>query len=76
MYWVDCRTRGDGSKRHNATKPVLVPETKLNEEDIDNDYKYQREYFYNLIERGQDAINGILDLEESEHPRTYEVVGT
>ena len=57
-------------------KPVLVPETKLNEEDIDNDYKYQRENFYNLIERGQDAIDGILDLaRESEHPRSYEVAG-
>ena len=57
-------------------KPVLVPETKLNEEDIDNDYKYQRENFYNLIERGQDAIDGILDLaRESEQPRTYEVAG-
>lgn len=57
-------------------KPVLVPETKMTEEDIDNDYKYQRENFYNLIERGQDAIDGILDLaRESEHPRTYEVAG-
>ena len=57
-------------------KPVLVPETKMNEEDVDNDYKYQRENFYNLIERGQDAIDGILDLaRESEHPRTYEVAG-
>ena len=57
-------------------KPVLVPETKLNDEDIDNDYKYQRENFYNLIERGQDAIDGILDLsKESEHPRAYEVAG-
>ena len=57
-------------------KPVLVPETKLNEEDIDNDYKYQRENFYNLIERGQDAIDGILDLaREGEHPRAYEVAG-
>ena len=57
-------------------KSVLVPETKMNEEDIDNDYKYQRENFYNLIERGQDAIDGILDLaRESEHPRSYEVAG-
>ena len=57
-------------------KPVIVPETKLNDEDIDNDYKYQRENFYNLIERGQDAIDGILDLaRESEHPRSYEVAG-
>ena len=57
-------------------KPVLVPKTENNEADIDNDYKYQRENFYNLIERGQDAIDGILDLaRESEHPRTYEVAG-
>ena len=60
----------------SSPKPVLVPETRLNEEDVDNDYKYQRENFYNLIERGQDAIDGILDLaRESEHPRTYEVAG-
>ena len=57
-------------------KPVLVPKTEMNEQDVDNDYKYQRENFYNLIERGQDAIDGILDLaRESEHPRTYEVAG-
>jgi hypothetical protein len=57
-------------------KPVLVPKTEINEQDVDNDYKYQRENFYNLIERGQDAIDGILDLaRESEHPRTYEVAG-
>jgi hypothetical protein len=57
-------------------KPVLVPKTENNEVDIDNDYKYQRENFYNLIERGQDAIDGILDLaRESENARTYEVAG-
>jgi len=60
----------------SSPKPVLVPKTENNEVDIDNDYKYQRENFYNLIERGQDAIDGILDLaRESEHPRTYEVAG-
>jgi hypothetical protein len=58
------------------SKPVLVPTTTGTEADIDNDYKYQRENFYNLIERGQDAIDGILDLaRESEHPRSYEVAG-
>ena len=46
----------------------------FNAEDIDNDYKYQRENLYNLIERGQDAIDGILELaKEGEHPRAYEV---
>ena len=45
-------------------------------EDVDADYKYQRENFYNLIERGQDAVEGILELaQESEHPRAYEVAG-
>ena len=49
---------------------------KSNEDDIDNDYKYQRENFYGLVERGQDAIDGILDIaKESDHPRTYEVAG-
>ena len=44
--------------------------------DIDTDYQYSRENFYSLIERGQDAITGILELaKESEHPRTYEVAG-
>jgi DNA polymerase III delta subunit len=47
-----------------------------NEDDIDSDYKYQRENFYNLVEKGSRAIEGILELaKESEHPRTYEVAG-
>ena len=58
-----------------SPKP-LVPRPPEGPEDIDTDYNYSRENFYNLIERGQDAITGILDLaKESEHPRTYEVAG-
>ena len=45
-------------------------------DDVDSDYKYQREHFYNLIERGQDAIDGILEVaKQSDHPRSYEVAG-
>ena len=45
-------------------------------EDVDTDYKYQRENFYNLIERGQDAIDGILEVaQQSDHPRAFEVAG-
>ena len=57
---------------------IVVPKKviKSNEDDIENDYKYQRENFYNLVERGQDAIEGILEIaKESDHPRTYEVAG-
>jgi len=57
------------------TPPVPRMEDK-DKEDVDNDYKYSRENYYNLIERGQDAIQGILDIaNESQHPRAYEVAG-
>ena len=58
-----------------STSTVTLPNVKVPEE-LDNDYKYQRENFYRLVERGQDAIDGILELaKESEHPRSYEVAG-
>ena len=60
----------------NLTKetPRVISPMSSDEDDIENDYKYQRENLYNLIERGQDAIDGILDLaKEGEHPRAYEV---
>ena len=58
----------------NQITPYIPPLT--DEEDIENDYKYQRENFYNLVEKGSSAIDGILELaKESEHPRTYEVAG-
>ena len=53
----------------------VIPRPQEND-DIENDYKYQRENFYNLVERGTDAIDGILEIaREREHPRTYEVAG-
>src|SRR6056300_2110069 len=57
------------------TPPVPRIEDK-EKEDVYNDYKYSRENYYNLIERGQDAIDGILDIaREGQHPRAYEVAG-
>ena len=53
----------------------VIPRPQEND-DIETDQKYQRENFYNLVERGTDAIDGILEIaRESEHPRTYEVAG-
>ena len=58
-----------------TTSNVTLPEVKVPKE-VDNDYEYQRRNFYQLVERGQDAIDGILELaKESEHPRSYEVAG-
>ena len=68
---VDKAIAGSSIKK---TKIISQPSTI--EDDIDNDYKYQRENFYGLVERGQDAIDGILELaKEGEHPRAYEVAG-
>ena len=61
--------------KSEPTERKVIPRPQEND-DIENDYKYQRENFYNLVERGTDAIDGILEIaRESEHPRTYEVAG-
>ena len=55
--------------------PSLIHSEPRGEEQ-NSDYKYSREVFYGLVERGQDAIEGILTIaKESEHPRVYEVAG-
>jgi len=42
---------------------------------LENDFEYARENLYNVIERGTDALNGIVDLaQQSQQPRSYEVV--
>ena len=53
-----------------------VPRKDKHERDVDNDYDYSRDNYYNLIEKGQEAIEGILDIaKEGQHPRAYEVAG-
>ena len=54
-----------------------VPRIKdPNKPDIDSDYEYSRENYYDLIEKGQQAIEGILEIaKEGQHPRAYEVAG-
>ena len=49
---------------------------RLTKDDIQKDYEYTRGNLYSIIEKGQEAINGILELaQESEMPRAYEVAG-
>ena len=44
--------------------------------DIQKDYEYTRANLYSLIEKGQEAINGIMELAgEGGSPRAYEVAG-
>ena len=56
-----------------APVPRKIDETK---NDIDNDYSHSRDNYYNLIDKGNEAIEGILDIaKEGQHPRAYEVAG-
>ena len=49
---------------------------RLTKNDIEKDYEYTRGNLYSIIEKGQEAINGILELaQDSEMPRAYEVAG-
>lgn len=53
------------------------PVAKVEKTDEENDYDYARTNFYNVIEKGTDALEQMLDVARaSEHPRAYEVVST
>ena len=55
-------------------KPLVPRKENKESPDLDNDYTYSRENYYNLIERGQEAVQGILDVaREGQSPRAYEV---
>ncbi len=55
--------------------PVPRKEDK-GKDDIGNDYDHSRESYYNLIDKGNEAIEGILEIaKEGQHPRAYEVAG-
>ena len=55
---------------------IQKPPEDRDKTDIRNDYEYTRGNLYSIIEKGQEAINGILELaQESEMPRAYEVAG-
>ena len=59
----------------NSEVGITKPERHV-KTDIEKDYDYTRGNLYSIIEKGQEAINGILELaQESEMPRAYEVAG-
>ena len=65
---------------NELVQPEVVEEkiekVKSSVDDVKKDYDYTRGNLYSIIEKGQEAINGILELaQESEMPRAYEVAG-
>ena len=65
---VSTTPEGGCLKRQDALTNVT--------DDVDKDYEYTRSNLYSLIEKGQESLNGIMELAgESASPRAYEVAG-
>ena len=55
-------------------KKPNVPKIKSKDDDLEKDYEYTRGELYSLIDQGQEAVRGALEVaQESGHPRAYEV---
>ena len=72
------------NKTFNTEENLIQPEIvekkiekiKSTVDDVKKDYDYTRGNLYSIIEKGQEALNGVLELaQESEMPRAYEVAG-
>ena len=62
------KNEGGCVKRSDVAQPI--------QEQLKQDYEYTRGQLYNLVEKGQEAVNGILDVaQQSDQPRAYEVAG-
>jgi hypothetical protein len=58
-------------KQETARAEIVVPKT---DDQVENDFEYARRNMYDIIEKGQQALEGILDVaDQSQHPRSYEV---
>lgn len=55
---------------------VEIKSTASTKEQLKKDYEYTRGHLYSLVEKGQEAVDGILELaQESDQPRAFEVAG-
>ncbi len=69
-------TSGDIINPEVQSPEQKIEKIKSNVDDINKDYDYTRGNLYSIIEKGQEALNGVLELaQESEMPRAYEVAG-
>jgi hypothetical protein len=57
-------------------EPEVTEVVTSTQEQLKKDYEYTRGNLYSLIEKGQEAVDGILELaQESDSPRAFEVAG-
>ena len=64
-------------KKEPVSKPTRTKDLKKSKEpDIETDYNYSRAQLYSLVEKGQEAVDGALDVaQQSDSARAYEVAG-
>ena len=70
--------RGAEIMKAPANKPTRTSpkHLKSDQEDVEKDYKYSRAQLYSLVEKGQEAVDGALDVaQQSDSARAYEVAG-
>ena len=71
---IDVDKRIVSTRRERGLAPRATVSSHPDQGDLPEDYSYARDNLYNLIERGNEALEGILELaKEMEHPRAYEV---
>jgi len=57
-----------------VSEPIKPKPPEVDRDDREKDYQYTRGELYSLIDKGQEAVNGALEVaQESGHPRAYEV---
>ena len=76
---LDIVDRGAEIMKKEPSKPTRTsPKSldKYNKKDLDKDYEYSRAQLYSLVEKGQEAVDGALDVaQQSDSARAYEVAG-
>ena len=75
---LDITDRGAEIMKAPVNKPTRTSpkNIKSGKEDITKDYEYSRAQLYSLVEKGQEAVDGALDVaQQSDSARAYEVAG-
>ena len=76
---LDIVDRGAEIMKKEPSKPTRTNPKSLDKSkkpDVDKDYEYSRAQLYSLVEKGQEAVDGALDVaQQSDSARAYEVAG-
>ena len=73
---IDAALNTESSIVEVELNPPEIELIKTTKDDVQKDYEYSRAQLYSLIEKGQETLNGIMELAaETASPRAYEVAG-